>query len=43
LNAAQAMGYRLLSFAPEQIWNSPELVSGQIRACLGLGRPRDGR
>ncbi|WP_275776511.1 DUF559 domain-containing protein [Paenarthrobacter sp. Y-19] len=43
LNAAQAMGYRVLSFSPEQIWNSPELVLGQIRACLGLGRPRDGR
>ncbi|MFE4194963.1 endonuclease domain-containing protein [Paenarthrobacter sp. NPDC056912] len=34
LNAAQVLGYHVLSYAPEQIWNSPEQVMAQIRALL---------
>lgn len=40
LNAAQARGYHLLSYAPEQIWNSPEHVIAEIRGFLARGRPR---
>ncbi|QOT15634.1 endonuclease domain-containing protein [Paenarthrobacter sp. YJN-5] len=40
LNAAQARGYHLLSYAPEQIWNSPEHVMAEIRGFLARGRPR---
>ncbi|BAS15682.1 hypothetical protein AHiyo8_39850 [Arthrobacter sp. Hiyo8] len=36
LNAAQARGFDLLSFAPEQIWNNPEQVMDEIRAVLAL-------
>ncbi|VXB91632.1 Very-short-patch-repair endonuclease [Arthrobacter sp. 9V] len=43
LNAAQALGYQALSFAPEQIWNSPDDVIAQIRWLLAQGKPRGGR
>lgn len=36
LNAAQAHGFDVLSFAPEKIWNSPERVMEEIRAVLAL-------
>lgn len=36
LNAAQARGFDLLSFAPETIWNSPEQVMDEIRTVLAL-------
>ncbi|WP_426997291.1 endonuclease domain-containing protein [Pseudarthrobacter sp. N5] len=39
-NAAQAQGYVVLSYAPEQIWNRPGPVLAEIRAMLGRGRPR---
>ncbi|WP_028267610.1 endonuclease domain-containing protein [Arthrobacter sp. MA-N2] len=34
LNAAQARGFDVLSFAPETIWNNPEQVMEEIRAVL---------
>lgn len=34
LNAAQARGFDVLSFAPEKIWNNPEQVMEEIRAVL---------
>jgi very-short-patch-repair endonuclease len=40
LNAAQAKGYQVLSFAPEQVWNSPDDVMAQIRCLLAQGSPR---
>ncbi|MCT9870912.1 endonuclease domain-containing protein [Paenarthrobacter aurescens] len=39
LNAAQARGFQVLSFAPEQIWNSADDVMAQIRWFLAQGRP----
>ncbi|MDP9937713.1 very-short-patch-repair endonuclease [Paenarthrobacter nicotinovorans] len=39
LNAAQARGFNILSFAPEQIWNSPDDVMAQIHGFLARGRP----
>lgn len=39
LNAAQALGYATLSFAPEQVWNTPDVVLRDIRAVLRRGRP----
>lgn len=39
-NVAQVQGYSVLSYAPEQIWNSPEMVLKEIRAVLERGRPR---
>ncbi|MFF2841519.1 DUF559 domain-containing protein [Paenarthrobacter sp. NPDC057981] len=39
LNAAQARGFNILSFAPEQIWSSPDDVMEQIRGFLARGRP----
>ncbi|UVJ39245.1 endonuclease domain-containing protein [Arthrobacter sp. CJ23] len=39
LNAAQALGYSTLSYAPEQVWNSPNQVLGEIHAMLQRGRP----
>ena len=36
LNAAQARGFDVLSFAPEAIWNNPERVMEEIRAILAL-------
>lgn len=43
LNAAQARGFLVLSFAPEQIWNSPDDVMAQVRGVLARGRPRGHR
>lgn len=43
LNAAQARGFLVLSFAPEQIWNSPDDVIAQVRGVLARGRPRGHR
>lgn len=40
LNAAQALGFHVLSYAPEQIWNAPREVVAQIRGLLAQGRPR---
>lgn len=40
LNAAQARGFLVLSFAPEQLWNSPQDVMTQVRGVLERGRPR---
>ncbi|WP_426988674.1 endonuclease domain-containing protein [Pseudarthrobacter sp. Y6] len=39
-NTAQTQGYAVLSYAPEQIWNSPDVVLQEIRAVLEHGRPR---
>ncbi|WP_284983554.1 DUF559 domain-containing protein [Arthrobacter sp. efr-133-TYG-118] len=39
LNAAQARGFDVLSFAPETIWNNPEQVMEEIRAVLALDKP----
>ena len=39
-NVAQVQGYSVLSYAPEQIWNSPETVLKEIPAVLERGRPR---
>lgn len=41
-NTAQAQGYAVLSYAPEQIWNGPENVLQEIRAVLKRGRSRSG-
>lgn len=41
LNAAQALGYHVLSYAPEQIWNTPDHVVAEIRGMLA--RIRGGR
>lgn len=41
-NIAQAQGYAVFSYAPEQIWNGPEKVLREIRAVLRRGRPRYG-
>lgn len=38
LNAAQALGYGTLSYAPEQVWNSPNRVLREIRTTLNRGR-----
>lgn len=38
-NAAQAQGYAVLSYAPEQIWNNSTMVLEEIRAVLERGRP----
>ena len=40
LNAAQALGYHVLSYAPEQIWHAPDQVMAEIRGFLVRGRPR---
>jgi very-short-patch-repair endonuclease len=39
-NIAQTQGHAVLSYAPEQIWNSPDMVLQEIRAVLERGRPR---
>ncbi|WP_442544509.1 endonuclease domain-containing protein [Arthrobacter sp. KN11-1C] len=39
-NTAQIQGYAVLSYPPEQIWNSPEMVLREILAMLERGRPR---
>jgi very-short-patch-repair endonuclease len=39
-NIAQTQAYAVLSYAPEQIWNSPDMVLKEIRAVLKRGRPR---
>ncbi len=39
-NVAQTQGYAVLSYAPEQIWNSPDMVLREIRAVLERGRPK---
>lgn len=39
-NVAQAQGYAVLSYAPEQIWNTPDIVLQEIRAVLDRGRPQ---
>ncbi|MDD7835043.1 endonuclease domain-containing protein [Paenarthrobacter sp. AB444] len=39
LNAAQERGFTILSFAPEQIWRSPDDVMAQIHGFLARGRP----
>jgi very-short-patch-repair endonuclease len=38
-NVAQTQGHAVLSYAPEQIWNSPGLVLQEIRAVLERGGP----
>jgi len=40
LNAAQALGYGTLSYAPEQVWNSPGHVLAEIHTMLQRGRRR---
>nr|WP_243852141.1 DUF559 domain-containing protein [Paenarthrobacter ilicis] len=40
LNAAQALGFQTLAFAPEEIWNSPDEVMAQIRRLLARGKPQ---
>ncbi|GAA1780345.1 hypothetical protein GCM10009712_29650 [Pseudarthrobacter sulfonivorans] len=39
-NIAQTQAYAVLSYAPEQIWNSPDMVLKEIHAVLKRGRPR---
>jgi hypothetical protein len=38
-NIAQSQGYAVLSYAPEQIWNSPDAVLREIQALLDRGSP----
>jgi very-short-patch-repair endonuclease len=40
-NIAQTQGYAVLSYPPEQIWNSPDVVLREIRAMLERGRPHE--
>jgi very-short-patch-repair endonuclease len=37
-NVAQVQGYAVLSYAPEQVWNSQDMVLQEIRAVLKRGR-----
>ncbi|GAC1490429.1 MAG: hypothetical protein NVS2B15_09150 [Pseudarthrobacter sp.] len=37
-NVAQTQGYAVLSYAPEQVWNSPDMVLQEIEAVLKRGR-----
>ncbi|WP_255768693.1 hypothetical protein [Pseudarthrobacter sulfonivorans] len=37
-NIAQTLGHAVLNYAPEQIWNSPDMVLREIRAVLECGR-----
>ena len=39
-NIAQTQAYAVLSYAPEQVWNSPGMVLKEIHAVLKRGRPR---
>jgi very-short-patch-repair endonuclease len=39
-NIAQTQAYAVLSYAPEQIWNNPDMVLKEIHAVLKRGRPR---
>lgn len=41
INAAQLLGYGTLSYAPEQIWNSPDHVLDEIHRMLKRGQPTD--